>query len=481
MTGSRGPGPAPRISVVVTHYRQPEGLRRVLAALDAQRGVRGPVQIVVADDGSTPAPRVPEHVALVSQPDEGFRASAARHLGAGCCRGEVLVFLDADTVPEPDFLAVMQDAVTARPHTLAVGRRRYARFSDRAETTPDDTVERGDPTTGVVDRRVDSGGDLPGSGAPAGLTVLPDPAWPAQMYRDTDDLTDDSDGIWRGVLSCAMAVSRRMYDTIGGFDPDFVGYGGEDWDLGWRAVQAGARLRHVPEAVAWHDGPDWSGRGDDDRRTEQKNRETLRLAGTIASALTRPAHVVQTLPRVAVDLYCDHSWPAGSAAATCAALLAWEDVAVAVHGDSSGDCAEMFAADPRVHVLPDRPRADAEDAGRSGDDDAGRGQPGFAALWRLDDPAVGGPLRRLPEVLLRLTAPMLLGPQIEGRVRELFDRGAEVTLLAGDREVGRAVSVARRSRELLWEGGRSRAELRVPAGAQLPDGPVRLERIVGGW
>ena len=460
MTGRRGSGPAPRLSVVVTHYQQPDSLRRVLAALDDQRGVRGPVQIVVADDGSTPAPRVPGHVALVSQPDEGFRASAARHLGAGHCRGEVLVFLDADTVPGPEFLAVMQDVMASQPHTLAVGRRRYARFAGRAGTTRDESVE---------------------SGVPAGLTVLPDPEWPARMYRDTADLTDDSDGNWRGVLSCAMAVSRRMYDTIGGFDPEFVGYGGEDWDLGWRAVQAGARLRHVPEAVAWHDGPDWSGRGDDDRRTVQKNQETLRLARTIASALTRPAHVVQTLPRVAVDLYCDHTWPAGSAAATCAALLAWEDIAVAVHGDASGDCAAMFSADPRVHLVPGRPPDCSDGVGWPGDDAGCLGRRGFAPLWRLDDPAVGGPLRRLPEVLMSLTAPVRLGAPIELQVRELFGRGSEVTLLAGDREVGRAVSVSRRSRELLLEGGRSRAELQVPAGAQLPDGPVRLERIVGRW
>ena len=74
------------VSVVVPYYRAQADLDRLTAALAAQRGLTGGLQLVVADDGSPVPPRVdpglPFDVVTVRQPDRGFRASAARALGA---------------------------------------------------------------------------------------------------------------------------------------------------------------------------------------------------------------------------------------------------------------------------------------------------------------------------------------------------------------------------------------------------------------
>ena len=55
----------------------------MLAALRPQTHPAARLQVVVADDGSDPLPEVPADVTLVSQDDRGFRAAAARNLGAG--------------------------------------------------------------------------------------------------------------------------------------------------------------------------------------------------------------------------------------------------------------------------------------------------------------------------------------------------------------------------------------------------------------
>ncbi len=48
-----------------------------------------------------------------------------------------------------------------------------------------------------------------------------------------------------------LAVARRVFELIGGFDEDF--HYGSDIDFTWRAVDAGCRIRYVPEAVVAHD------------------------------------------------------------------------------------------------------------------------------------------------------------------------------------------------------------------------------------
>lgn len=256
------PSPRPRVSVVVAHYRQPAQLARTWAALCAQ--TLPPVEVVIADDGSDPPPDPPRGgppVRVVTQPDRGFRAAAARNRGVRATGGEVLVFLDADTVPEPEFLERLTRRVARCPDVLAVGRRRHA--------------------------------DL------AGGTELPEPGWLARGYADSRDLLDADGRSFRYVISAVLACRRRLYDDLGGFDERFVGYGGEDWDLAYRAWNGGAVLVHERAAVAWHDGPDFGHRGAD---PAVKRRETARLAALVPEPSTRAGAPHGGLPDVLVEV-----------------------------------------------------------------------------------------------------------------------------------------------------------------------------------
>ena len=256
-------GPPLRVSVVVPHFEQQAQLDRTLAAVLAQE----PAEVVVADDGSAVAPVVPAGVRLVRQDDRGFRAAAARNLGAAQTTGDVLVFLDADTVPEPGFLDALVRRAAACPDVLAVGRRRHA--------------------------------DLSGDGR-----ELPEPAWLTQAYAASRDLLDADGRSFRFVISAVLALRRELFTDLGGFDERYVGYGGEDWDLAYRAWNAGAVLVHERDAVAVHDGPDWALREGEAgvRQRAAKDAETARLAALVPEPLTRGAPLPGLLPDVLVDV-----------------------------------------------------------------------------------------------------------------------------------------------------------------------------------
>ena len=80
----------PDVSVVVTHYDAADRLALVLAGLAAQTLTAARFEVVVVDDGSPAPPVLPDQpyaLRLVRQDDRGFRAAAARNLGAAATTG----------------------------------------------------------------------------------------------------------------------------------------------------------------------------------------------------------------------------------------------------------------------------------------------------------------------------------------------------------------------------------------------------------
>ena len=161
------------VSVVVPFYERQDQLDRLLAGLDLQTLPAGRFEVVVADDGSRVAPRVGSRgyqTSVVRQADEGFRLAAARNLGAAAAAGDVLVFIDQDCVPAPDYLEKVSSVTTA-PWDLTVGHRLHADLHGWTA----DAVR----------------GWLRGDGAAP--QPIDEPAWLLEGYERTADLTRPDD------------------------------------------------------------------------------------------------------------------------------------------------------------------------------------------------------------------------------------------------------------------------------------------------
>lgn len=259
--------PAPSVSVVVAHYRQQDQLDRTLHAIMHQDH-RGPVEIIVVDDGSPEPPLVPSEVQLIVQKDRGFRLARARNMGAQSAANDIICFLDADTTPESGYLRALTRLPALAPDCVTVGRRRHADL------------------TGVAPPA-----EVRGEGL---LCELADPAWLREGYRLSGDLLNADDRSYRFMIGAVLACRRDLFFEIGGFNETFATYGGEDWEWAYRAWLAGAVFAHVPDAVAWHDGPAWPEREQPDQQ-RAKNAETLRLSELIPIPGSRgrgmrPAH-----------------------------------------------------------------------------------------------------------------------------------------------------------------------------------------------
>ena len=214
----------PRLSVIVLNYDGREWLDPCLAALAAQVAAP-PFEVILADngshDGSTAfvASRFPSVRIVDNRGNLGF--ATGNNAAARVARGEILVFLNNDTVPAPDWLARLHRAMIEAPGRALVTSRLV--FLDRPET-------------------IDSAGDgyLRAGGA-----------FKRGHGRDAARFAASREVF--GACGAAFAIERQLFDRLGGFDDDFfMVY--EDVDLSYRARLLGYTCWYAADAVVRHAG-----------------------------------------------------------------------------------------------------------------------------------------------------------------------------------------------------------------------------------
>ncbi len=117
----------PSVSVVIPTHQRPESLLRVLSALARQTAIdMQRVEVVVVCDGvGDPAFEAvqrgwyPMRLRLADQQQQG--PAAARNHGLALSTGQLIVFLDDDVVPEPEFLSVHLNAHEDDQDLVAIG------------------------------------------------------------------------------------------------------------------------------------------------------------------------------------------------------------------------------------------------------------------------------------------------------------------------------------------------------------------------
>lgn len=189
-----------KVSVVLTVRHEEQNLRHLLDSLVGQDHLH---EVIVVDAQSTDrtvevarsyADRLPGLKVTVRR----CRRGEGRNIAAAQASGDLLAFIDGDCIANSHWLKEMVKAWRGNPEVIIAGKTLllgYWAFTalDRVEL-----AHKGQDTT-----------------------------WP----------------------SCNLAYPKALFDRLGGFDPALVT--AEDIDLNFRAVQAGARIVHAPDAIVY--------------------------------------------------------------------------------------------------------------------------------------------------------------------------------------------------------------------------------------
>ena len=233
-------GADPLVSVCIPTRDGGATLERTLRMLAIQTYPLDRIDVVIADDGSDPplelaTTNLPFDVTVVRQAGDGFGAGRARNLAASNARGEVLVFLDGDVIPEPQVLSEYVSWIRGHPLCVPFGFSRFVDFSG---------IEDDELRSAFLGRRVDQ---------------LVDPVdVDSQSYREpyleaTQDLAGERIDLFRIFVAATFAVTSELFAEAGGFRELGV-RGVEDIELGYRLMNRGALLVPVRSAQHWHQG-----------------------------------------------------------------------------------------------------------------------------------------------------------------------------------------------------------------------------------
>ena len=213
----------PVCSIIIPVFNQLEHTSRCLEAIERNTSETD-CEIIVVDNASSDGTadyleKIKRHVRTVTN-TENLGFSKANNQGAGIARGEFLVFLNNDTVPQPGWLEAMVDSARSRPDVAVVGAKLLY---------PDDTVQH----AGVVfnERRCS----------------------PYHVYQGLhrDHPAANREREFPVVTGACMLVRRSVFQEVNGFDESYVNCF-EDVDLCLKVRERGHKVLYTPRSVAYH-------------------------------------------------------------------------------------------------------------------------------------------------------------------------------------------------------------------------------------
>jgi GT2 family glycosyltransferase len=218
----------PSSSIIIPTHNGVDHLRLCLASLEETLPEPFPGEVIVVDDGSDEDMRalleewqesIPHLKVVRNAQNRGFVASCNR--GARAAKGDILIFLNDDTMPQKGWLKALLRTFREHPHVGAVGGKLI-----------------------YPDGRLQEAGNFVFSDGSAANFGRDDRVIEAPLYNHVREVDYCS--------AALLATPRSLFSQIGGFDKRYEPGYYEDTDYCFEVRKHGHRVYYQPESVVVH-------------------------------------------------------------------------------------------------------------------------------------------------------------------------------------------------------------------------------------
>lgn len=232
------------VSVIIVNYHSAQMVIDCIQSI-FEKTNRFSCEIIVVDnasgDGSVEMLREAfgsRITVIASETNLGF--GKANNLGARYAAGEYVFLLNPDTILINDAIGILVDYLKEHPDAGVAGGNLYA---PDMTPTPSFCREFDDLNR---ERRNASWYHLIGSKISTKLKARLNIHTPMKEFNFTETEADVA-----YIFGADMMIPKRVFDEVGGFDPDFFMYAEEE-EMTWRITQKGYRVVSVPQAKIIH-------------------------------------------------------------------------------------------------------------------------------------------------------------------------------------------------------------------------------------
>lgn len=230
------------ISVIVPTYNRSNLLTLTLQSLLAQKIDQENFEVIIVDDGST------DNTGMIVQPfhdqfkfiryiyleKNGYRVARARNQGVKISAGELIVFLDSGMIAHPELLLEYLRLHNQYNGGCAIIGNTLGFAWD---VLPEDLHLAGKTSDEVFDILT----------AYPGAQDIRNPCLEYFNFKLSESIAP-----WVLYWTCNVAVPKKQFLLIGGFDENFNTWGMEDIDIAFRLFNTGVNFIYGKSALAFH-------------------------------------------------------------------------------------------------------------------------------------------------------------------------------------------------------------------------------------
>lgn len=316
-----------RVSIIIPLYNQVAYTIHCLEALAENTPEELNYEVVLVDNASSDG--TAEFLTqlggdvVIQRNAENLGFAKACNQGARLASGEILLFLNNDTIPHPGWLEGLLNALDSEPRVGAVGNKLLF---------PDGSLQH----AGVMFEE---------NWAPA--------HWLYQLDAASHPLVNERRD-FQCVTAACIAIPRDVFERVGGFDEGYRN-GYEDVDLCLKIRREGYRIVYTPESVVTHVSSVSEGRKDFDdvnqRRLLTRWRDHILPDGRRFMAIAKGKE-----PRYSVLILTSGATPSLKACiGSVLQALGPQDEVIVLERDPDGSGTEIvrnvFAQDRRIHLV----------------------------------------------------------------------------------------------------------------------------------